>query len=208
MNYTTTTNTSLIVCSCPLFATLLVRLVYRHSSRINMIQLLGSLLAFVGMIIVVLNGRFVLHLSPVGDALAFTACMSWAVYSLLDEIGIGRLWRSFYYPQGLLLWCAYHLALLSYYPWVAGMGCVYEASVVGNLLFLGCLASMICFLTWNWCISKLGAVKATNWVYFNPITTMIFASLVLDEKITPYFLAGACCILAGMYIADKMTKAE
>ena len=71
MNYTTTTNTSLIVCSCPLFATLLVRLVYRHSSRINMIQLLGSLLAFVGMIIVVLNGRFVLHLSPVGDALAF-----------------------------------------------------------------------------------------------------------------------------------------
>ena len=54
----------------------------------------------------------------------------------------------------------------------------------------------------------MGAVKATNWVYFNPITTMIFASLVLDEKITPYFLAGACCILAGMYIADRMTKAE
>ena len=75
MNYTTTTNTSLIVCSCPLFATLLVRLVYRDSNRINGIQLLGSLLAFVGMIIVVLNGRFVLHLSPVGDALAFTACI-------------------------------------------------------------------------------------------------------------------------------------
>lgn len=83
-----------------------------------------------------------------------------------------------------------------------------KPQVVGNLLFLGCLASMICFLTWNWCISKLGAVKATNWVYFNPITTMIFASLVLGEKITPYFLAGACCILAGMYITDRMTKAE
>ena len=33
-----------------------------------------------------------------------------------------------YSPQGILLWCAYHLALLSYYPWVAGMGCIYEAS--------------------------------------------------------------------------------
>ena len=52
LNFTTTTNTSLIVCSCPLFATLLVRLVYRDSARINGIQLLGSLLAFVGMIIV------------------------------------------------------------------------------------------------------------------------------------------------------------
>ena len=65
---------------------------------------------------------------------------------------------------------------------------------------------MICFLTWNWCIAKLGAVKATNWVYFNPITTMIFASWVLGEKITPYFLAGAACILLGMYIADKKTQ--
>ena len=83
MNYTTTTNTSLIVCSCPLFATLLVRLVYRQTSRINALQLAGSILAFAGMVIVVLNGRFVLHLSPIGDALAFMACISWAVYSLL-----------------------------------------------------------------------------------------------------------------------------
>ena len=62
MNFTTATNTSLIVCSCPLFATLLVRLVYKDTARINTIQMLGSLLAFVGMAIVVLNGRFVLHL--------------------------------------------------------------------------------------------------------------------------------------------------
>ena len=78
--------------------------------------------------------------------------------------------------------------------------------VLANLLFLGCLASMVCFLTWNWCISKLGAVKATNWVYFNPISTMIFASWVLGEKITPYFLAGAACILIGMYTADRKTE--
>ena len=70
MNFTTTTNTSLIVCSCPLFATLLVRLVYKDSNRIHIVQLLGSLLAFVGMIIVVLNGRFVLRISQVGDAKA------------------------------------------------------------------------------------------------------------------------------------------
>ena len=81
MNFTSTTNTSLIVCSCPLFATLLVRLVYRSTTRISMMQLGGSLLAFAGMVIVVLNGRFVLHLSPLGDALAFTACLSWSVYS-------------------------------------------------------------------------------------------------------------------------------
>ena len=206
MNFTTTTNTSLIVCSCPLFATLLVRLVYRDAARINIVQLLGSLLAFVGMVIVVLNGRFVLHLSPVGDALAFTACMCWAVYSLLmksvssDYSALFVTRKVFFY--GLLTILPYYLLVPAWPSWDV----LVRPQVVGNLLFLGCLASMICFLTWNWCIAKLGAVKATNWVYFNPITTMIFASWVLDEKITPYFLLGAAFILVGMYVADKKTK--
>lgn len=205
MNFTTTTNTSLIVCSCPLFATLLVRLVYR-SSRINSIQLLGSLLAFIGMIIVVLNGRFVLHLSPVGDALAFTACMCWAVYSLLmksvtNDYGAAFITRKVFF-YGVLTILPYYILKPGFPP----MDVFMKPQVIGNLLFLGCLASMVCFLTWNWCISKLGAVKATNWVYFNPITTMIFASWVLGEKITVYFLMGAICILTGMYVADKKTK--
>lgn len=206
MNFTSTTNTSLIVCSCPLFATLLVRLVYRSTTRISMMQLGGSLLAFAGMVIVVLNGRFVLHLSPLGDALAFTACLSWSVYSLLmkwvsAKYGAAFITRKVFF-YGVLTILPYYI----FYPTLPTAAVLTKPVVVGNLAFLGCLASMICFLTWNWCISKLGAVKATNWVYFNPITTMIFASWVLGEKITPYLLAGATCILLGMFVADRSTK--
>lgn len=206
MNFTSTTNTSLIVCSCPLFATLLVRLVYRSTTRISMMQLGGSLLAFAGMVIVVLNGRFVLHLSPLGDALAFTACLSWSVYSLLmkwvsAKYGAAFITRKVFF-YGVLTILPYYI----FYPTLPTAAVLTKPVVVGNLAFLGCLASMICFLTWNWCISKLGAVKATNWVYFNPITTMIFASWVLGEKMTPYFLAGATCILLGMFVADRSTK--
>lgn len=206
MNFTSTTNTSLIVCSCPLFATLLVRLVYRSTTRISMMQLGGSLLAFAGMVIVVLNGRFVLHLSPLGDALAFTACLSWSVYSLLmkwvsAKYGAAFITRKVFF-YGVLTILPYYI----FYPTLPTAAVLTKPVVVGNLAFLGCLASMICFLTWNWCISKLGAVKATNWVYFNPITTMIFASWLLGEKITPYFLAGATCILLGMFVADRSTK--
>ena len=206
MNFTSTTNTSLIVCSCPLFATLLVRLVYRSTTRISMMQLGGSLLAFAGMVIVVLNGRFVLHLSPLGDALAFTACLSWSVYSLLmkwvsAKYGAAFITRKVFF-YGVLTILPYYI----FYPTLPTAAVLTKPVVVGNLAFLGCLASMICFLTWTWCISKLGAVKATNWVYFNPITTMIFASWVLGEKITPYFLAGATCILLGMFVADRSTK--
>lgn len=204
LRFTTATNTSLIVCSCPLFATLIIRICYR-SARINTIQLLGSLLAFLGMVIVVLNGRFVLHLSPVGDALAFTACICWAVYSLLMKIVSGRYGAAFItrkvFFYGVLTIIPYYIICPGFPP----VEVFSNPKVIGNLLFLGCLASMVCFLTWNWCIAKLGAVKATNWVYFNPITTMLFAWWVLGESITIYFLLGAVCILAGMYLADRKT---
>ncbi len=206
MNYTSATNTSLIVCSCPLFATLLVRIVYRSSIRISTKQIAGSLLAFAGMVIVVLNGHFVLHLSPFGDALAFTACLCWSIYSLLMKSASAKYSAPFItrkvFFYGVLTIIPYYM----FFPTIPSISLLNNPIVLGNLLFLGCLASMICFLTWNWCIGKLGAVKATNWVYFNPITTMVFASWVLGEKITPYFLFGAACILTGMFIADRSTK--
>lgn len=205
MNYTTTTNTSLIVCSCPLFATLLVRLVYRQTSRINALQLAGSILAFAGMVIVVLNGRFVLHLSPIGDALAFMACISWAVYSLLMK-SVAIKYSAAFITRKVFFYGV--VTILPYYLFESEMpslNVLARPQVIGNLLFLGCLASMVCFLTWNWCIARLGAVKATNWVYFNPITTMLFASWVLGETITPYFLMGAASILVGMYVTERKT---
>lgn len=207
LSFTTATNTSLIVCSCPLFTMLAARLLYR-SERLNTVQLVGSLLAFAGMVVVVLNGRFVLHLSPAGDALAFAACICWAVYSLLMKKVVAR------YPAMLITRKVFFygvLTILPYYLVVPGFPSsemLLRPQVLGNLLFLGCVASMVCFLTWNWALSHLGAVKCTNWVYFNPITTMVAARLVLGEQITLYFLIGSACILVGMYLAERKTKKD
>ena len=59
MNYTTTTNTSLIVCLCPLFASALIGLFYK-SQRLNRTQIIGTLMAAAGVVVVVMNGHFVL----------------------------------------------------------------------------------------------------------------------------------------------------
>ena len=82
----------------------------------------------------------------------------------------------------------------------------FNFTILLNLLFLAVVASLLCFLTWNWVISKLGALVATNWVYFNPITTILFAWWLLREQITIWFLLGTILILAGMYLSDKKKK--
>ena len=206
MIYTTTTNTSLIVCLCPLFAALLAALFYR-SQRLHGIQIVGSVVAAIGVIVVVLNGHFVLHLSPLGDSLAFVACLCWAFYSLImipagqryDTLFITR--KVFFY--GLVSMIPYFLFVE---PDLPSLSVVLRPDVLANLLFLGCVASMLCYLAWNWVIKKLGAVIATNYVYFNPVTTVIFAWLILSERITIYFLIGTLLILTGMYLCNKIRK--
>ena len=203
MLYTTATNTSLIVCSCPLFAMLLFAVVYRHSERISRLQAFGSVLACLGMAVVVLNGHFVLHLSPIGDILAFTACLCWAVYSLLMKPASER-YSALFITRKVFFYGL--LTIIPYYFFVPGfpsLEVLLCLDVLWNLLFLGIVASMICFVLWNWVISKLGAVVATNWVYFNPITTILFAWWLLHEQITVWFLLGTVFILVGMYLADK-----
>ena len=205
MNYTTTTNTSLLVSLSPLVATALITIFYK-SQRLNKRQSLGTLMAAVGVVLVVLNGHFVLHLSPYGDLLAFSAALCWGVYSLLmirasSRYGTVFITRKVFF-YGLL-------SMIPYYIWRPGLGIEQLATqpqLIWNLLFLGCIASMVCFLAWNWVLKKLGAVVATNYVYLNPVVTIIFAWMILSEQITIYLLLGTALILLGMYLADKKKK--
>ena len=205
LRFTTATNTSLIVCSCPLFAMLIIALFYR-SERFSARQVWGSIVALAGMAAVVLNGHFVLHLSPLGDTLAFSACLCWALYTLLMKPVMGR------YPAMFITRKVFFygiLTILPYYIFVPDMpswDVLMRPEVALNLLFLGSVASMLCYLTWSWCMKGLGAVVCTNWVYVNPITTIIAAWLILDEQITVYFLIGSILIIMGMYLSSKKSK--
>lgn len=203
MLYTTATNTSLIVCSCPLFAMLLVALVYRQTERFTRVQVFGSLLACMGMAVVVLNGRFVLHLSPVGDMLAFGACLCWAVYSLLIK-SVSERYSTFFITRKVFAYGL--LTILPYYiifPGFPSIEVIFSRDVIWNLLFLGVIASMVCFLVWNWVLHQLGTIVATNWVYFNPMTTILFAWWLLHEQITIWFLLGSMFIIVGMILSDR-----
>lgn len=205
MNYTTTTNTSIIVSLCPLFASAFIGLFYK-SERLSRLQTFGTLMAAAGVIVVVMNGHFVLHLSPRGDLLAFAACLCWALYSLLmipanaryDTVFVTR--KVFFY--GLLSMTPYYIL----YPELNLHLLLEQPQLLWNLLFLGCIASMLCFLTWNWVLKKLGAVVATNYVYLNPVTTIIFAWFLLGEPITLWFLLGTVLVLLGMFLADRKNK--
>ena len=107
LEVTLTTNVAFIVCSTPLLTLLLYRLFFR-SEKATWKLTAGSLLALMGVGLVIFNGNFVLKLSPLGDLLSLSAALCWAFYSLIMKLFFGL-----HYPQGFLLRPAHHTSCVS-----------------------------------------------------------------------------------------------
>lgn len=205
LSYTNTSNVSLIVCTTPIFTSILLALTAKDE-RMNRWQIGGSLLAFAGMALVVLNGRFVLKLSPLGDVLAFAAAWSWAFYSLLMKRLMGRYSSKFInrkiFFYGLLTVAPVALA----HGFTLTYDIVLTPQVFMNLIYLGIVASMVCYILWNVVLKNIGVVNASNYIYLNPVVTVITAAALINEKITLFAIIGMVMILCGLFMAEKRRR--
>ena len=197
LKYSITANVGIIVCSCPLITALVLGIAYKDE-RLNLRQAICMFVAFLGVILTVLNGQINLHLNPLGDSLALGAAIIWTLYSLLIKGVLGRYSTEFItrkvFFYGLLTIIPYYL----YKPLCTDTAILFRAEVWANLLFLGFLASMGAFLLWNWVLGELGAVKATNYLYFQCLITLFMGHFVLGETITSMAIAGAVVLIGGM----------
>ena len=209
--HTQASNVSFLVCSAPLF-TALFSLIYRrvrHDRFADALERIGSgwmlalgtLLALGGMALMMFDGQRV-QVSLRGDLLALGAALCWALYSLFigkitDEYGAVFATRKVFF-----------YGLLTILPFLLGrdfapLELFLQPVVWGNLLFLGLCASLACFVAWNLVTARLGNITAVNYVYLNPVFTLISAMLLLGERLTPAGAIGSALILVGVIIAGR-----
>ena len=78
-------------------------------------------------------------------------------------------------------------------------------AVWGNLLFLGAGASLVAYILWAKTVKLMGAVKANNYMYLQPVFTMIVSIIVLDEHVTFVGYVGCALILGGLWLGDYLS---
>lgn len=210
--YTQASNTSFLVCSAPLLTALLI-LLYRRVRRDRFSEAMedvrpdfplvgGTLLAFSGMALMLFDGARV-QVSLRGDLLALGAALCWAFYSLF----MGKMTEE--YGAVFATRKVFFYGLLTILPFLPGRepGTLWEilrqTPVALNLLFLGLAASLACFVAWNLVMARLGNITATNYVYLNPVFTLISAMLLLGERLTWAGAAGSALILGGIILAGR-----
>lgn len=206
--HSTASNVSILVSTTPLVTAMLLAIFYK-SERLSARQIFGSVLAFVGVVLVVLNGQFILHLNPLGDALALGASFTWGFYSLFMRRIMGR------YSADFITRKVFFYGLVTILPYFAlvhplniGLLTSGNMTIWGNLIFLGFVASTGGYLLWNWVMRKLGAVKSTNFIYLQSLVAMVAGHVILGERITFMAIAGAVILIVGMVLAVRKKRSK
>ncbi len=198
-------NVAFIVCNAPLL-TLFLGMAFSKEIKATTTIITGSVISLIGVALVIFNGSFILKLNPLGDFLALVAAGSWAVYSLVMRGMTSRYNATFLTRKVFFYGILTILPAFIITPWQFPLGKLAEPVIWMNLLFLGVIAALICFVLWSIVIRELGALTSANYIYLSPVTTMIASAIFLQEPVTWMSILGSALILSGLFIASKRKK--
>ena len=202
LTYTMASNVGVIISVAPFFTAIISHLVTKEEKlRFNFFA--GFVVAMAGIALISFNGSK-LELNPMGDLLALLAALVWACYSILTrKIG------SFGYNTILTTRRVFTYGIIFMIPTLFLFDFNWDITrfvkpvYLFNIIYLGLGASALCFVTWNFAVKILGAVKTSVYIYMVPVITVVTSVIILHEKITLLAGIGTVLTLAGLFLSES-----
>ena len=199
LQMTQATNVSILVSTAPILSALLLRF-FGENEKLTHRKVFGFVIAFLGVMLVVFNGVFVLKLNPVGDVLALAAALLWAIYGFLARRMLEKLDSSLVTRKLMFYGFLSTTPLLLCEAREIPLQFTLAFGDVCSLLYLGLICSAVCYLLWNRAIYQIGALRTNLYVYFVPLITMLASAVFLKENITATGFIGIVLVIGGMVL--------
>ena len=203
LTYTMASNVGVIISVTPFFTAILAHLFMKSEEKLRANFFVGFVVAMIGIFLISFNGSS-LELNPMGDILALIAAFVWACYSILTKkissYGypvILTTRRTFFY--GIL----FMIPTLLFFDFKMDLSRFENISYLFNILYLGLGASALCFVTWNFAVKVLGAVKTSVYIYMVPVITVVTSVLILHERVTLLSGIGTILTLVGLFLSES-----
>ena len=71
------------------------------------------------------------------------------------------------------------------------------------VLYLAGITTILGYIGWYWALAKGGIARIGTIQFFQPVSGLVLAALLLGERMTPLLLAASVVILAGVWIAQR-----
>lgn len=206
LTYTMASNVGVIISIAPFFTAILAHLFMKSEEKLRINFFIGFTVAMAGIILISFNGSK-LALNLMGDLLAIIAAFVWACYSILT-----RKISSFGYPvilatrRTFFYGILFMIPALFFFDFQIGLSRFANMTYLLNILYLGLGASALCFVTWNFAVKILGAVKTSIYIYMVPVITTITSVLILKEPVTWISAIGTLLAVVGLFLSEYNGK--
>jgi len=200
LRLTQAANVSILVATAPIITALILR--FTRGEKLTPRQGIGFAVSFVGVVLVVLNGVFMLRLHPTGDLLALAAAASWAVYSILIRRSTEE-YNSFLITRKVMFYgILTSTPLLLLNKAAINFSALLTFKNIMGLVYLGFIGSALCYVMWNNSIRQLGTLKASIYINAIPLVTLLAGSVVLNETVTNMGAIGIILVIGGLLLSN------
>ena len=202
LTYTMASNVGVIISVAPFFTAVLSHVFLKEEEKLKAQFFVGFIVAMIGISLISFSGSK-LELNPIGDVLAVAAAFIWAVYSLLIRKISSYGYHTIQTTRKIFTYgIIFMLPFLFAFDFSLDMQKFVKPEYALNLIYLGLGASALCFVTWNYAVKMLGAVKTSVYIYIVPVITVVTSVIVLKEEITWMAATGIGFTLMGLFLSD------
>ena len=191
----------IVIAVNPLLTTILAA-TFLKDEHFSLKVLLGSMVAFAGVAVVTFRDGFVWGNGLLGNILAFLAALSWAFYCIILKRVQGRHSTLSITRKVMIYGTLCALPVMLFEP-VTPISTLLRTDVLLNMLFLALICSMAAFFIWNLVIKKIGAIRSSNYLYLDPIVSIIMGVIVLKERVGLVAVVGCALVLLGVILVEK-----
>ena len=203
LTYTLASNVGVIISVAPFFTAILTHLFLKEDEKLRPNFFVGFVVAMAGIFLISFNGSK-LELNPTGDLLALLAALVWACYSVLTKKISGYGYNTILTTRRVFFYgILFMIPALFLFDFKLGLSRFADPVYLFNIVYLGLGASALCFVTWNFAVKILGAVKTSIYIYMVPVITVVTSVLILHEKITALAGIGTVLTLAGLFLSES-----
>lgn len=208
LTMTSASNVGVIVAIAPLFIALIATFVTREE-RVGVKFFVGFVMAISGIALISFTGAAAGDAGLAGCLLAVLAALAWAVYSTIGKriakLGLSTVAttkRTF--AWGLVFMLPF-LPVMGFGQGAEGAGLagLLDPVMLGNLLFLGLVASATCYVMWNKAASIVGVVNVSAYLYLTPVVTVVASVIVLVEPLTWQIVLGVALTVTGLVLSER-----
>jgi len=187
---------SLIVNTAPVFAYIAAGLLL--GERVDARGWAGLCVCLAGAAIIAISAGGTLRFSA--GALILVGCaIAWGVSSALVKPLLKR--HSALQVSALSLWFG-TIGLLVFLPGLADAVRHAPPAATWSIVYLGVFPIAVCYVTWNYALSRMPATRVVNYTYLIPLIAVVEAYIMLGEKPRPGSLIGGAIALGGVALAN------